>query len=106
MIGSFGWWPVDSKGTQAFKAEMMNATLTACVRVDTRSGCDADGNAVITDLEIPLTYDEVTFTMNNLGDFYNTVVNGIGIFLISSQNTVAEAALGRMIARKIGSFTC
>jgi len=104
--GMLGWWPVDSQGERSFHAEMYNATLAPRVRVDTRAGCDQQGNAIITDLKIPLVYDEVTFHMDNLGEFYNSVVNGIGVFLISSQNDLAVSALKGLIARSIASFAC
>jgi len=104
--GMLGWWPVDSKGERSFHAEMYNATLAPRVRVDTRTGCDENGNAIITDLKIPLKYDEVSFHMDNLGEFYNSVVNGIGVFLISSQNELAVSALKGLIARSIASFAC
>ena len=83
-----GWWPVDSDGERSFSAEMYNATLVPKIRVDTRAGCDKHGNAIITDLKIPLEYDEVSLHMDNLGEFYTSVVNGIGVFLISSQLAV------------------
>ena len=101
-----GWWPVDSDGERSFSAEMYNATLVPKIRVDTRAGCDEDGNAIITDLKIPLKYDEVSFHMDNLGEFYNSVVNGIGVFLISSQNQLAVETLKGLIARNIASFAC
>ena len=101
-----GWWPVDSDGERSFSAEMYNATLVPKIRVDTRAGCDEDGNAIITDLKIPLEYDEVSFHMDNLGEFYNSVVNGIGVFLISSQNQLAVESLKGLIARNIASFAC
>jgi len=104
--GMLGWWPVDSDGVRAFHAEMYNATLAPKIRVDTRVGCDEAGNAIITDLKIPLEYDEVSFHMDNLGEFYNSVVNGIGVFLISSQNKLAVQALEGLIAKNIASFAC
>ena len=91
---------------RAFHAEMYNATLAPKIRVDTRAGCDEAGNAIITDLKIPLEYDEVSFHMDNLGEFYNSVVNGIGVFLISSQNKLAVQALEGLIAKNIASFAC
>jgi len=106
LQGMLGWWPVDSDGERSFQAEMHNATLVPKIRVDTRAGCDERGNAIITDLKIPLEYDEVNFHMENLGEFYNSVVNGIGVFLISSQNQLAVASLKGLIARNIASFTC
>jgi len=106
LQGMLGWWPVDSDGERSFQAEMHNATLVPKIRVDTRAGCDERGDAIITDLKIPLEYDEVNFHMENLGEFYNSVVNGIGVFLISSQNQLAVATLKGLIARNIASFTC
>ena len=97
---------MDSDGERSFQAEMHNATLVPKIRVDTRAGCDERGDAIITDLKIPLEYDEVNFHMENLGEFYNSVVNGIGVFLISSQNQLAVATLKGLIARNIASFTC
>jgi len=106
LQGMLGWWPVDSDGVRPFNAQMYNATLVPKVRVDTRAGCDERGNAIITDLRIPLEYDEVNFHMENLGEFYNSVVNGIGVFLISSQAELAVTALQGLIAKNIASFTC
>ena len=104
--GMLGWWPVDSDGVRAFHAEMYNATLAPKIRVDTRAACDEAGNAIITDLKIPLEYDEVSFHMDNLGEFYNSVLNIIGVFLISSQNKLAVEALEGLIAKNIASFAC
>ena len=89
--------------------------MTACLRwpcllsqitIDTDAECDSAGEAKITELNIPLLYDPLTFDMNELDDAFDTVIQGILIILIETQNMLAVAALRALIAQSVGSLMC
>ena len=89
--------------------------MTACLRwpcllsqitIDTDAECDSAGEAKITELNIPLLYDTLTFDMNELDDAFDTVIQGILIILIETQNMLAVAALRALIAQSVGSLMC
>ena len=102
----WSWMPVDSGGDQLWQAEMVNCTLVTRVVIDAEADCDEEGNAKITDLDIPLEYDTIEFNMENLDKSFDTVIQGILVMLIESQNTLAVGALRRLITSSISTLMC
>ena len=76
------------------------------ITIDTDAECDDSGEAKITELNIPLLYDTLTFDMKNLDDAFDTVIQGILVILVETQNMLAVAALRAMIAQSVGSLMC
>lgn len=108
VTGWLGWsWvQVDSEGPQPFQIHMLNTTLSPQVKVDAVADCDEEGNAKVTELNIPLKYDSLDFDMENLDDAFKIVLQGILVLVIEAQNMLAVAALRGMIASSIGSLMC
>ena len=65
-----------------------------------------DDKVVIDEILIPLEYDDVDFRFNNLGTFANTVVNGIGVFFLKSQEDVLIGAIKKLIQQNVHSLIC
>ena len=65
-----------------------------------------DDKVVIDEILIPLEYDDVDFRFNNLGPFANTVVNGIGVFFLKSQEDVLIGAIKKLIQQNVHSLIC
>ena len=120
LKGFVGWWELDSKGEQDFSIKMVNATLayemnakmvnpgdwstTKC------SGASMDelttDSVLIDEIRIPLKYDDVDFVFNNLGSFANTVVNGVGIFFLQTQEDTLVGAIRKAIKKNVNSLIC
>jgi len=102
----FEWIPLESNGQQPFTAALLNGTLSPQITIDTDAECDEAGEAKITELNIPLVYDTLTFDMENLDKAFDTVIQGILVVLLETQNMLAVAALRAMIAQSVGSLMC
>ena len=49
------------------KTKKLKIVHKTCVAVCFRSACGADGQVRITEMEIPLKYDDISFNLHNLG---------------------------------------
>ena len=83
-----------------------NVSASSQITIDTDAECDEAGEAKITELNIPLVYDTLTFDMENLDKAFDTVIQGILVVLLETQNMLAVAALRAMIAQSVGSLMC
>ena len=83
-----------------------NVSASSQITIDTDAECDEAGEAKITELNIPLVYDTLTFDMENLDKAFDTVIQGILVVLLETQNMLAVAALRAMIAQSVGSLKC
>lgn len=102
-----GWWDLDSQGWQGFNISLVNATIGFNVDLSV-VGDDADpsrpsicpgqeGDAVMTGLGFPLAYDDINFRFDKLGAFANTMVNGVGVYFLQSQeDLLIEKAKGAL----------
>ena len=54
------------------------------------------GTAHITDMRFPVKYDDIDIKLENIGDWWNTVINGAVIYLIQVQ----EIATGITVLTK------
>eukprot|EP00096_Caligus_rogercresseyi_P005989 TRINITY_DN22105_c0_g1_i1.p1 TRINITY_DN22105_c0_g1~~TRINITY_DN22105_c0_g1_i1.p1 ORF type:complete len:324 (-),score=29.90 TRINITY_DN22105_c0_g1_i1:150-1121(-) len=115
LKGSVGWWDLNSNGTQNFDIVIVNATLSLRIKMDllmpdTYSfvSCDElyNGNVVITRIQMPLNYEDVDFRFQNLGSFANNVVNGIGVYILKTQEEVIVGEIRKTIKREINSLIC
>ncbi len=61
---------------------------------------------LITDIGLPLMYDDVNFKFDNLGAFANTVVNGVGIYFLQSQEEMLITEIRKVLKREVNSLIC
>lgn len=120
LKGYFGWWELDSQGEQPFSIKMINATLAYEMDIDLISPDDwtarqcspletmetATDNVLIEGINIPLRYDDIDFKFNNLGTFANTVVNGVGIYFLQTQEEFLVGEIRKAIKKNVNSLIC
>ena len=108
VTGWLGWsvMTLDSGGDQPWQAMMVNCSLVVGIVVDAEADCDEEGNAKITELDIPLVYDTIVFNMENLDKSFDTVIQGILVMVIKAQNIVAVSALKSLISSSISTLMC
>lgn len=70
------------------------------------SECGEEGNVLITNLEFPLVYDDFNLRFDNLGAFANTVVNGIGVYFLQTQEDMIIAKMKENIRNVMASLLC
>jgi len=110
--GSAGFWSkIDSEGVQQFFVLLENATVSPSVRLDVsdifRFGCGGEaGSVLLTELEVPITYSDISINFNNLGAFYNSILNiGINILLKTQEKNVV-AMVKDKIKEELNSLLC
>merc|ERR1711915_68786 len=99
-----------SDGDQRFDADIVNATIAPSIRLDTNnesnSWCNKSGQVLITDIEIPFNYDDISINLDNLGYGYNAVINGLNIFIIKTQEDALVTYIRNFIKEQFNSFMC
>ena len=98
--------PVDSEGDQLFTTTVLNATLVPKITIDAEAACDPERTVRITEFNIPFLYDGVSSTFENLDSAFETVIQGIVIFILESQNIVVVNALRTLLSKTISSLMC
>jgi len=68
----------DSEGPQPFDITMSRAKFKVEVKINTLNNCGTEKNLIITDLNLPLEYEEVNFDFTNIGSVLGTGVGIIG----------------------------
>ena len=68
--------------------------------------CGAEGNVQISKLRLPLEYDDINFDFQNLGAFANTVINGVGIYFLQTQEEIMIRGIRNAIKSKFNSLVC
>ena len=98
--------PMDSQGDQLFQSTLLNATLVPQINIDAEAACDPEKNLRITEFHIPLLYDGVASDFDNLDTAFETIIQGIVIFLLESQNIVLESTLRSFLSNTISNIMC
>lgn len=114
LVGSIGgdWFgtSVDSEGDWPFSVDIINATLSPQITADTsekaNDQCDKIGDVVITTLGIPFNYEDISINFDNLGSGYNTLINGISLFFLKTQEQTLVSSFKRTIKEKVHSIIC
>ena len=113
LTGSLGGWfgtSFTSEGARPFFAEIENATITARLRLDTSENlnmeCDRVGDVLMTDIGIPFTYDDISINFDNLGYTYNTVINGMSIFILKTQEKNLLTYVKDQVKNTVNSLIC
>lgn len=121
LKGFVTFWSVDSGGDQDFNIRIKKADFTygmkmelvdpdsdwAGRRCDDRFTAAQDQHDVlITEIRFPLLYEDVDFRFDNLGNFANTMVNGIGMYLLQTQEDVFVDEIRKAIKKNVNSLIC
>merc|ERR1719376_1752779 len=125
--GYVGFWGVDSQGEQNFEIKIQKADLTYGTKMElvdpdsdwaNQRGCanrdddflsmsDSDQpDVIITEISLPLTYAHVDFRFDNLGAFANNMVNGIGMYILQTQEEVIVGEIRKAIKTHVNSLIC
>ena len=113
LTGSLGGWfgtSFTSDGARPFYVEIENATITARLKLDTSETlnleCDRVGDVLMTDIGIPFTYDDISINFDNLGYTYNTVINGMSIFILKTQEKNLLTYVKDQVKSIVNSLIC
>ena len=98
--------PMDSEGDQLFQLTLVNVTLMPQINIDAEAACDPEKNVRITEFNIPLLYDSVASDFDNLDTAFETIIQGIVIFILESQNVVLESTLRSLLSNTISNIMC
>ena len=93
--------PLDSEGDKLFEVTLLNAVLMTKIKVDAEAACQDRRRARITELSLPLLYDGVSTKFENLDQVFETVIEGIMIFILESQNMDLATALQSFLSTSI-----
>lgn len=113
LNGSYGGFfgsEFTSDGDQRFDISITNATLTPHLVLDTsdelKSACGKNGDVLITELELPFVYDDISINFNNLGYGYNAVINGLSIFVMKTEEERLKQLARDFIKGAVNSLIC
>ena len=107
-----GWWgaAVNSNGDWPFAVDILNATLSPHISLDTsdtaNNDCGNIGDVVVSELGIPFNYDDISINFENLGSGYNTLINGVSIFFLKTQEEKFVSVFKNTIKEKVHSIIC
>ena len=63
-------------------------------------------NVLIEEIHIPLRYDDIDFRFQDLGNFANNVINGIGIYFLQTQEATLVGQIRKAIKENVNSLIC
>jgi len=113
LEGTLGGWfgtSFTSGGDQSFDVDIVNATITPRIKLDTtdqsKIDCGKNGDVLITDIELPFNYDDISINFDNLGYGYNAVINGLSIFILKTQEEAAVSLVKDIIKTHVKSLIC
>ncbi len=87
--------------------EMVGSENWESLRCSDSSADNFDNeNVLITEIRIPLKYADVDFKFNGLGSFANTVVNGVGIYFLKTQEDLLVGEIRKAIKKNVNSLIC
>ena len=94
------------KGEQPFKISMEGTKFVIVVKMDTITGCEADKNLILKEVELPLEYSSVNFDFTNIGSVLGTIVDSIGALALSFSQGIISSSLKEVIAAEVPSLIC
>merc|ERR1719495_2693871 len=113
LNGTLGGWfgtSFTSDGDRPFDVDIVNATITPRVKLDTTDeseiNCGENGDVLITDIEFPFSYDDISIMFDNLGYGYNAVINGLSIFILKTQEENLKGMVRSLIKDTVHSIIC
>ena len=63
-------------------------------------------NVLIEEIRIPLNYDDIDFLFKGLGNFANNAINGIGIYILQTQEETLVGQVRKAIKENVNSLIC
>jgi len=102
----FSWTAVDSQGPRPFDLEIVNATASLQVNVDSSAACDPSGGARVTSLSLNLDHSSLELSMDNIDDGFRFALQSILLISIEAQKLVAQGAIKGVIASYLGELMC
>ena len=63
-------------------------------------------NVLIEEIRLPLRYDDIDFLFEGLGNFANNVINGIGIYILQTQEETLVGQIRKTIKENVNSLIC
>merc|ERR1719402_510263 len=97
---------INSGGVQGFSINMTGARFGLELAMDTVDGCGREDNLVITDIQLPLNYDDITFTFDNIGYVISSAVNFIGGIVIDLQKSQIVEIVRGGVRDQLPSLLC
>jgi hypothetical protein len=97
---------LDSEGDQPFQIDMTGAKFNVVVKMDTVYGCGKDKNMIITDIELPLNYQEVVFDFTNIGTVLGAIVGTIGNIALSFSQDLIVNVVKQNVAKEVPTLLC
>ena len=85
---------------------MTGARFGLELAMDTVDGCGREDNLVITDIQLPLNYDDITFTFDNIGYVISSAVNFIGGIVIDLQKSQIVEIVRGGVRDQLPSLLC
>ena len=111
--GSVGGWfgtSFSSDGDRSFTIEFVNATINPKLKLDTSLNknleCKRVGDVLISEIGVPLKYDDISINFTNLGYAANTAINGLSIFLIKAQEQNLLSLVMDQVRNTVNSLIC
>jgi len=96
----------DSEGPQPFSIRMTNATFSVNVNMDTTHSCNQTNGLVLSDIQLPLEYSDVTFDFTNIGTVLGAAVSVIGGFALDFGKGVIVDVAKQAISSEVSSMIC
>jgi len=120
LKGIVMWSQLDSRGWKPFDITIKKANVSYRMKFDlidpqqswsTRSCSDEsflfdDPNVLITEIEMPLSYEDVNFKFVGLGAFANNMINTMGIYMLQTQEATIKEHIRKNIKTHVNSLIC
>ena len=74
--------------------------------MDTVNGCGGDKNLIITDIELPLDYQDVVFDFTNIGTVLGAIVGTIGNIALSFSQGLIVDMVKQNVANEVPTLLC
>ena len=98
--------PFNSDGDKPFNITVNNARLVPKITIDAKAACDPEQNLRITEFTLPFLYDSVESAFENLDSAFETIFQGIVIFILESQNIIVINAMRNFLSSTLGNIMC
>merc|ERR1712029_140667 len=112
--------PLTSNGWKPFRIAITEASVSNRIKMelidpaanwDSRSCSDNsfifdDPNVLITEIGMPLAYKDVNFRFEGLGAFANNMINGVGIYMLQTQEDTIKKEIRKNIKKEVNSLIC
>jgi len=96
----------DSEGPQPFSIRMTNATFSVNVHMDTVNGCGVNNSLVVSYIDLPIGYSEITFDFTNIGTVLGAAVSLIGGFALDFSKGLIVDVVKQGINSEVPTLLC